>query len=96
MSSGEKFAPQLQWDAVPDSSTEQAILANDLTRQIHRIVEDLPDRCRNVFELSRYELKTHKEISDIMGISEKTVENHLTKALRLIKSNLDHFFVFFL
>ena len=78
--------------AFPDYSTEEAILANDLSLQIDKIVQSLPKKCRNVFELSRYEMKSHREIADILGISEKTVENHITKALRLIKLNLNYFF----
>jgi RNA polymerase sigma-70 factor (ECF subfamily) len=75
-----------------DYSTEQTIAVNDLSKQIEHIVKELPDKCRKVFELSRYEMKTHREIAMIMHISEKTVENHITKALRLIKMNLNHFF----
>mgnify|MGYP001554294950 CR=1 FL=1 len=78
--------------ALPDYSTEETILANDLSLQIDKIVQSLPKKCRNVFELSRYEMKSHREIADILGISEKTVENHITKALRLIKLNLNYFF----
>lgn len=73
-------------------SPEDAILANDLNEQIGRAVGQLPEKCRNVFELSRYEMKTHREIALLMGISEKTVENHITKALHRIKANLTHFF----
>jgi RNA polymerase sigma-70 factor (ECF subfamily) len=93
-----KTAPQVHLSGMPgerymsDFSTEETILVRDLSSQIEKIVESLPRKCRNVFEMSRYEMKTHKEISAIMGISEKTVENHITKALRLIKMNLNHFF----
>ncbi|TAM99996.1 MAG: RNA polymerase sigma-70 factor [Chitinophagaceae bacterium] len=76
----------------PDRSTEEGILINDLSRHINQLVDGLPDKCRKVFELSRYEMKTHKEISTLLSISEKTVENHITKALHLIKNDLNHFF----
>lgn len=76
-----------------DNSCEENILVNDLTSQIDKIVNNLPPKCRRVFELSRYEMKTHKEIAYLMGISEKTVENHITKALHQIRSNLNHFFL---
>lgn len=75
-----------------DYSTEETILINDLSSHINQLVERLPDKCRKVFELSRYEMKTHKEIAALMGISEKTVENHITKALHLLKNNLNYFF----
>lgn len=75
-----------------DSSTEERILINDLSKHIDSLIEGLPKKCRNVFQLSRYEMKTHKEIAMLMGISEKTVENHITKALHHIRTNLAHFF----
>lgn len=75
-----------------DDTTEETILVRDLSSQIEKIVETLPGKCRRVFELSRYEMKTHKEIGAMLGISEKTVENHITKALHVIKTNLNNFF----
>jgi len=75
-----------------DDTTEETILVRDLSCQIEKIVETLPGKCRRVFELSRYEMKTHKEIGAMLGISEKTVENHITKALHTIKANLNSFF----
>ncbi len=73
---------------------EETVVVNELTMHIDKMVAALPKKCRKVFELSRYEMKTHKEIAVIMGISEKTVENHITKALRLLKTNLNYFFLF--
>ncbi|TAN02014.1 MAG: RNA polymerase sigma-70 factor [Chitinophagaceae bacterium] len=75
-----------------DNSCEENILVNDLTSQIDKIINGLPPKCRQVFELSRYEMKTHKDIARLMGISEKTVENHITKALHQIRTSLNHFF----
>lgn len=80
-------------NGVADSSLEEEIVVKDLSLHIDKIVKELPQKCRNVFELSRYEMKTHKEIAALLGISEKTVENHITKALTHIKVNLNHFFL---
>lgn len=77
---------------VTDRTTEETILVRDLSLQIEKIVEGLPVKCRRVFEMSRYEMKSHKEIGALLGISEKTVENHIAKALRQIRLNLNHFF----
>lgn len=55
---------------------------------INIIIENLPDKCRKVFQLSRYEEKSHQEISDEMGISKKTIENHMTRALKTLKNEL--------
>lgn len=48
----------------------------------------LPDRCREVFQLSRYENLTNKEIASKLGISEKTVEMQITIALKRLRTQL--------
>jgi RNA polymerase sigma-70 factor (ECF subfamily) len=49
----------------------------------------LGDRCRAVFLLSKYEGKSQQEISRLLGISVKTVENHITHALSTIRTALE-------
>ncbi len=68
-----------------DNSTEQVILLHELHHVIAREVSYLPVKCRSVFELSRMQNKTNKEIAAALGISEKTVEGHLSKAIKRIK-----------
>jgi RNA polymerase sigma factor (sigma-70 family) len=76
-----------------DSSTEDEIMLRDLKNTIALEVSQLPDKCRSVYELSRIEHKSNKEIASHLGISEKTVENHLTKALKRLKLGLDHYYI---
>jgi len=68
-----------------DNSTENLINLNELNRVLEERVETLPAKCRSVYELSRKQFKNNREISQMLGISEKTVENHLTKALRNLR-----------
>ena len=68
-----------------DTSTEQLIELNDLRRALEQQIETLPPKCRGVFNLSRKEYKSNKEIAAILEISEKTVENHMTKALKVLR-----------
>jgi RNA polymerase sigma-70 factor (family 1) len=70
------------------NSTEQIINLKDTKNSIASIVNDLPDKCRSVYELSRNEFKTNKEIAELLGVSEKTIENHITKALKRIRQGL--------
>jgi RNA polymerase sigma-70 factor (ECF subfamily) len=72
-----------------DNSTEENYYYKELLERVEVEVNHLPPKCRNVFELSRKQYKTNKEIAQLMGISEKTVENHLTKALRYLRVNLN-------
>lgn len=71
-----------------DNSTEETILLHDLNRNIEKEVNHLSPKCRSVFELSRKENKTNREIAEFLGISEKTVEGHLTKAIKQLKLGL--------
>lgn len=67
---------------------EEEIYTNFLRQYIKGVVEELPDRCKLVFTYSREQGKTIPEIATTMNIAEKTVEAHLTKALRKIKLSL--------
>lgn len=48
-------------------------------------IEDLPDRRREAFELSRFEGLNHDEIAEVMKISSNTVNNHIVAALEFLK-----------
>lgn len=69
---------------------------SDLEDQIARALESLPDKCRQVFELSRFQDKKYKEIAEELNISEKTVEAHMSKALKILKEQLKEYFPLFL
>ncbi|MXV15769.1 RNA polymerase sigma-70 factor [Hufsiella ginkgonis] len=71
-----------------DLSTEDQVLVKDLEGSIRRALRGLPAKCRSVFMLSRYEYKSNKEIAAELGISEKTVENHITNAIRRLRLSL--------
>jgi RNA polymerase sigma-70 factor (family 1) len=68
---------------------EEKIAAKFLQEYINGIVETLPEKCRLVFKLSREEHKSHAEIAQELEISEKTVEMHITKALKTIRAELN-------
>jgi len=61
---------------------------DELKAKIDTTIDSLPGRCREVFVLSRFEKMSHKEISESLSISTKTVENQITKALKVISSAL--------
>lgn len=60
----------------------------DLQESIDRAIDQLPDKCRMVFILSRFEELSYKEIADQLGIAEKTVENQVVKALKRLRISL--------
>ncbi len=59
-----------------------------LEHAVHTAIDQLPEKCRLVFVLSRFEDKSNREIAEALGISVKTVENQMTKALRVLRSIL--------
>jgi RNA polymerase sigma-70 factor (ECF subfamily) len=58
---------------------------NNLELGLHAAIETLPEKCRLVFSLSRFENMSHKEIAEQLGISVKTIENQITKAMKILR-----------
>jgi RNA polymerase sigma factor (sigma-70 family) len=56
--------------------------------RLRGIVAALPLQCRRVFELRKFQGLSHRDIAQRMGLSEKTIENHLTRALARIAEML--------
>ncbi len=73
-----------------DHSAEENAIAKELYDQINLIVETLPETTRKCFQLSKNEGKRNREIADLLNISEKTVRNNLSEALKRLKSALGH------
>ncbi|SHF67237.1 RNA polymerase sigma-70 factor, ECF subfamily [Fodinibius roseus] len=69
-------------------ATEHQFSKNYLREEMEAKVRQLPDRCREVFELSRIEQLSHKEIGERLNISPKTVENHIGRALKVLRPYL--------
>lgn len=84
---------------VPDSEVQihasddasHGMLGEELQLQIQDAMEVLPEKCRQVFQLSRFEEKSYKEISEELNISVKTVENHIAKALKIMRTELSEY-----
>lgn len=65
----------------------------ELLERFQRAMEALPPQCRHIFELSRFETLKYREIADQLGISIKTVETQMGKALRLMRTQLADYLV---
>ncbi|MDB5263234.1 MAG: polymerase, sigma-24 subunit, subfamily [Adhaeribacter sp.] len=68
--------------------TEETIISQELEGLVAQEVEKLSPKCKSVFVLSRFDQYSNKDIAQRLNISEKTVENHIAKAIKLLKSNL--------
>ncbi len=68
-----------------EHSSEQHLFARELTASIDNAVGMLPETMRNCYTLSKSEGKTNNEIADILQISEKTVRNNVSEALKRLR-----------
>jgi len=73
------------------SSAHEELSANELSAVITQAIDSLPNRCRIVFMLSRFEDMSNAEIGKELDISVKTVENQMTKALKVLRSAIQVF-----
>lgn len=63
----------------------------ELQGLIKKTLEELPDRCQQIFKMNRFEGLKYKEIADELSISIKTVEANITKALKHFRSSLGEY-----
>lgn len=63
------------------------LIEQELKQKIEKTIESLPERCREVFILSRMNGLKNKEIAEKLGINIKNVERHLTRALQTFRTN---------
>lgn len=70
------------------SDPAKELMDKELNEFIENIINELPERCRVVFNLSRKENLSNKEIAEQLKISIRTVEGHISKALRILRDSL--------
>jgi RNA polymerase sigma-70 factor, ECF subfamily len=68
--------------------TASLVEFNSINSIAEQIIEQLPEKRKEIFKLSREQGLTNREIADKLGISVKTVENQMTAALKLLKEKL--------
>ncbi len=77
--------------SMSDISSEKAskkVLVAELEQRIKKALNELPEQCRTVFQLSRFEELKYQQIADKLNISIKTVEAQMGKALKLMRIKL--------
>jgi RNA polymerase sigma-70 factor (family 1) len=77
-------------------TTDELVRERQLSAIIKQEIQALPPKMREVFEMSRYEQLSHKEIAEILNISEESVRSHVKNALKIlrVKFGLYKFLVF--
>lgn len=69
---------------------------SELQKELSLAMESLPEQCRVIFKMNRFEELKYKEIAERLGISVKTVENQMGKALKILRLKLVDFLVLIL
>jgi RNA polymerase sigma-70 factor (ECF subfamily) len=72
-------------DQLSTNNVSESLNSHELQRKLIQEVEKMPPMRRKIFELSRFESKTYKEIAQLLSLSEKTVENHIGLALKQLR-----------
>ena len=84
----QRSEPDVRGESSSTPHADAAVAQEELDVAVQRAVQSLPDRCREVFELSRVHGLKYAEIARQLGISVKTVEAQMGKALRTMRERL--------
>lgn len=75
-------------EAVDELSPQRKVFAQDELEQLAKALNQLPEKYRHTFLLSRMQGMTYKEISEQLNIAESTVEKHIIKVLKCLREHL--------
>ena len=84
----QRSEPEIRDEHASVPRADTTVVQEELDVAVQRAVQSLPDRCREVFELSRVHGLKYAEIAKTLGISVKTVEAQMGKALRILRERL--------
>jgi len=72
-----------------NEETKDSILLAEYEDIVNDILQQIPTQKRSIYILSKQQGKSNKEIADLLGITQKTVKNHLWKTLQIIRTQLE-------
>ena len=81
---------------IASNELEEELDAKELQSRLDESIAALPEKCREVFYLSRFESLPNRKIAERLKISQKTVENQITKALKILHTSVDKLAAFLL
>ena len=78
-----------------ETSSEDGLYSlSELQSMIDKAIANLPEKYRKIFEMSRFQNLTYREIAEQEGISVKTVEAYMSKSLAILRTELKEYFIF--
>ena len=81
---------KIRWDVVSEVALEDDLYDFRMER-LNMLIDQLPPRCKEIFIQNKLQKKKYREIALDMGISVKTVENQMSKALHFLRANATAF-----
>lgn len=93
----DKIPQEKYWDYykvfIPkhQNTTEHIVAFDELNSAVELAVKHLPEKSRQVFRLSKLEGRSNKEIANLLQVSEKAIEYHLTKSIKELRVHLKDF-----
>jgi RNA polymerase sigma-70 factor, ECF subfamily len=82
LTESEEFLHDLQWEFTDE------LISKEMCNEIEQAIAQLPPQCRKVLEMNRLQGLSYKEIAEILNISHRTVDTHLTNATRALRLKL--------
>jgi len=89
-----KHLPSFATQNIAHNNAEDLVFYNELMDALEKAVNDLPQKTGTIYRLSRCEYLTGKEIASRMGLSEKSVEYHITQALKYLRIELKDYLTY--
>ncbi|SEJ02206.1 RNA polymerase sigma-70 factor, ECF subfamily [Dyadobacter koreensis] len=77
-----------------EMSVDEVVIEKELAEIIESEIKQMPSKMREIFELSRKEDLSHKEIADYLAISDKTVKKQISNALKILRMKISYSLVF--
>lgn len=77
-------------------SSSKKLIVKELEAKIVEALKQLPEQCRTIFQMSRFENLKYREIAGELGLSIKTVENQMGKALKIMRTHLAEYLPVFI
>lgn len=85
-------ADEVSYELTDNASTSQDNMEyKELESFINESIDKLPEKCRLVFVLNRFEQLSYKEVAKKLDISVKTVENQMSKALKFLRAEMQEY-----
>jgi RNA polymerase sigma-70 factor, ECF subfamily len=84
-----KYADRILSSANSQGYEDRTVEVSELNERIEGILNELPERCRTIFCMSRFDGLKYEEIAEKLSVSVKTVEANIGKALKLLRKKLE-------